>query len=759
MPAHPFNRLHYATKLVLLAAAYWLLARLSLAYFALYDGVNSLVWPASGLALAALLLGGRRYWPGIFLGTALAVAEQGHGAALTLALSAGNALTAVAARHALARCAGWRATLEGPRDLLLLGAVGAAAAALAATFGVASLRLAAVVTPAEALRAWFNWWQGDALGIVLVTPLVLVWRVPPRNGWRGMRLAEAVACFGLALLTALVVFAGWLPEFLGPIARGYLMFLFVVWSAVRFGLHGVTLLVAMTAFVALGGIVHDVGFFAGDFERTRLANFWAYTLTLASVGTALALLLRARRRSEEALFQERRLLAESQRAAGLGSWAIDLPSRQVHWSDGTYRIYGRPAGSAPPSDPEFLALHHPEDRPRIAAWVKECLAGRPMAVLEFRARADAGGWRWLQGVGGLERDGEGTPVRITGTFKDITDRKRAEEERDAREREFRLLAEAMPQIVWVARADGQVSYFNGRWTEYTGMSLEAGAGYGWTRPFHPEDEPRYRGLREAARQRREAFSVECRIRRADGAWRWWLIRGVPIFDAGGGLEKWFGTCTDVQDLKDAQAHIAAVAGEQDRRVERERWRISREVHDQIGQVFSAIKLIVESLPAGALPAAQAATLARAIELGIATTRKVTADLRPPLLDDLGLAAALRHFGQQVEQAGDLACIVDVIDEEALGADQRLALHRIAQEATGNALRHAGAGVIEITGRRDGGRYLFRITDDGRGFEPHDLSRGTMGLAIMRERAALLGGSCEIASGVGKGTVVAVSLNL
>ena len=131
----------------------------------------------------------------------------------------------------------------------------------------------------------------------------------------------------------------------------------------------------------------------------------------------------------------------------------------------------------------------------------------------------------------------------------ITERHRATEALRASVQEFRTLAEAMPQIVWITGPDGENIYFNQRWMDYTGLTLEESLGSGWNKPFHPEDKQKAWDAWQRATATNDVYSIECRLRRADGVYRWWLIRGVPLQDDAGKILKWFGTCTDIHDLK------------------------------------------------------------------------------------------------------------------------------------------------------------------------------------------------------------------
>ena len=146
---------------------------------------------------------------------------------------------------------------------------------------------------------------------------------------------------------------------------------------------------------------------------------------------------------------------------------------------------------------------------------------------------------------------------LVETLGVVIQRQRAAEALRESVEEFRTLAEVMPQIVWVTRPDGWTIYFNQHWMIYTGLTLDESLGHGWSKPFHPEDQQRAWDAWQLATSTVATYTLECRLRRADGEYRWWLIRGEPQKDAEGKVLKWFGTCTDIDALKNAEIQVTS----------------------------------------------------------------------------------------------------------------------------------------------------------------------------------------------------------
>ncbi len=191
---------------------------------------------------------------------------------------------------------------------------------------------------------------------------------------------------------------------------------------------------------------------------------------------------------------------------------------------------------------------------RAAAGIRAVLAGAVKSFsLEYACHSPAQQRWYLLTVTPLSAD---RPLGAVAMHLDITERNRTEAALRAGAVEFRALAEAMPQMVWITRADGWNIYFSQQWMDYTGLTQEESLGHGWVKPFHPDDQPRAQLAWQHATDTITIYSIECRLRRADGVYHWWLMRGVPQLDAAGKVLKWFGTCTDIHDLKSAELELS-----------------------------------------------------------------------------------------------------------------------------------------------------------------------------------------------------------
>lgn len=212
-------------------------------------------------------------------------------------------------------------------------------------------------------------------------------------------------------------------------------------------------------------------------------------------------------------------------------------------------------------------------------------------------------------------------------------------------------------------------------------------------------------------------------------------------------------------LASANSQIRKFSIRLENSIEAEHRRISREVHDQLGQIFTAIKMIFHSVKPGSMAPDQRLAMTTAIDAGVATTRRIAAELRPPLLDDLGLAAALQQYVQGIAKSFNLMGVVNVSGHEVLTDSQSLQLFRVVQEACSNAGRHAQARNLVVAGKAVESGFELSIEDDGQGIDPKVMRDGALGLVGLRERAAMMGGQMRVESRVGGGTRVWVLIPL
>ena len=248
----------------------------------------------------------------------------------------------------------------------------------------------------------------------------------------------------------------------------------------------------------------------------------------------------------------------------MGTWDFDPATGELAWSDRCKAIFGLPPDTPVADQADFFALVHPDDRERIARSVDQALdpGGSGDYEAEYRSSCSTtGSIRWAVARGRAVFEGAGADrlaIRFLGTIIDVTDRKLAEQGLRDSEARFRQLADAMPQIVWTARPDGYLDYYNRRWYEFTGFPEGfRGGDESWEPILHPDDVALCRDTWYGSVRSGEPYNIEYRFKdRRDNFYRWHLGRALPIKDAEGRVVKWFGTCTDIDDQKRATEELA-----------------------------------------------------------------------------------------------------------------------------------------------------------------------------------------------------------
>ena len=214
----------------------------------------------------------------------------------------------------------------------------------------------------------------------------------------------------------------------------------------------------------------------------------------------------------------------------------------------------------------WLDATHPEDRPAAEREFLEANRRQGPFRTEYRLRRSDGTYRWVIDAATPRFSAEGTFLGYVGSVIDITDHKEIEDRLKSSEERFRTLANLVPSLVWLAGPDGGITYLNDRWYEYSGQTPENAMPDGWTRAVHPDDAAAVETAWSKALGSGEPYSMEIRFRRHDGVYRWYVARALPLRDKAGRITGWFGTDTDIHDLKTAEETLRALNASLEERV-------------------------------------------------------------------------------------------------------------------------------------------------------------------------------------------------
>ena len=327
--------------------------------------------------------------------------------------------------------------------------------------------------------------------------------------------------------------------------------------------------------------------------------------------------------------------------------------------------------------------------------------------------------------------------------------------------------------VWELWKDSGAYYVDPEFLALLGYDAEAGMPPGldaWLAHVHPEDRERVRSeLAAWAAGDAQEYVGEQRMLARDGGVRWILVRGKAVRDASGRVTRFVGTNTDVTELKQAEESVRELTGALIKAQEKERARIARDLHDNVAQDLSAAKIASQTLLDGVILPAPAVegrfnALTEMLSRAIRAVREISYDLRPPDLEYLGLVQALQGLCDDFARTSGLPVDFAASGMEGVAVPQDVAInvYRVAQEALANVRRHAGARQATVRLVESYPRLILRVKDDGRGFDVAEgLARAgrtrRMGLASMRERMGLFGGTLRIVSEPGKGCLLAAEV--
>ena len=475
------------------------------------------------------------------------------------------------------------------------------------------------------------------------------------------------------------------------------------------------------------------------------------------------------KKAEETIRQSEARYRKAQSQGKLGHWELDIVNRAFFLSDEIYAIYGLAPGTAAENYETFLNIIHPDDKQYFMKELNAVLDGQKnMDIIHRIIRRDHA-IQFIHEIAELERSEQGLPLRLTGMAQDVTAQKMADEKLRRSEHKYRLLFENNPMPMWMS----SIPELN-----IIDVNQAALQQYGYTR----EEFLRLNSMDLRLLDEEDIFSKELhsnepgqpstmqwRHKKKDGSVIYVEIFNYQIMYEGRPV--WLGLSIDITEktraeglLKKSYEDIRQLASHLQDIREEERAHMAREIHDELGQQLTGLKMDISwlSRKKDLNEAARDQKLKEILTFldgTVNTVRKLSAELRPSILDDLGLVEALGWWSTEFEKRSGVPCSfqppaggVQVSSAIAIG------LFRIYQESLTNVARHANATAVVSGLQASRGMLVLKITDNGKGFDSSNTSqKKTLGLLGMKERTLMMGGSYEINSKPGKGTAVIITV--
>ncbi len=555
----------------------------------------------------------------------------------------------------------------------------------------------------------------------------------------------------------------------------------------------------------LGGRSYSVS--VTPFPAERYANVYGRDITEG-------------KRAEETLRENEQRLSRAQEIAKLGSWELDLITNRLTWSDEVYRIFGFQPQEFGATYEAFLDAVHPGDRAAVdAAYSGSVREGRDTYEIEHRViRKSTGEIRIVHERCEHIRDASGRIIRSIGMVHDITDRKKAEEAVVRAKEEWERTFDTVPDLVSILDNQHRIVRVNKAMADRLGLTPERCIGLKCHEAVHGLSEPTAFCPHALTCQDGKQHMAEVHEPRLGGDF---LVSTTPLCDAQGQLIGAVHVARDITerkqaeetlrqrtlelqhltetldhqvqerteelevaneelmtqvdecqkieiDLRKSQTSLRHLSVELLNSQEKERKLVAGEIHDSIGSSLAAIKFKVDNVITevgnkGPETTTALRNLIPIVQGAIDEARRIQMNLRPSILDDLGILATIKWFCRQFESTYSKIHISQSIkiEEDEVPAPLKTVIFRVLQEGLNNVAKHSKAKMVMLLLRKTGQGLQLVIRDNGQGFDVSkaQFSNGTthgLGLNSMRERTELSGGSFKIESAQGKGTTLRAS---
>ena len=468
-------------------------------------------------------------------------------------------------------------------------------------------------------------------------------------------------------------------------------------------------------------------------------------------------------------------LAEAQRVAHIGNWTFDLQTQKVTWSDELYRIFEIGHRDFDGRYDAFVSRIHPDDQLHVLRTNARARLEGASFDIEYRIITLAQQTKIIREVGYASRDQAGDVVRLFGTAQDITERKRAEE-RLRRSESHLAEAQRLAHVgswEWDLRS-GDVTWSDELYRIFGLQPGEIDVAHEAMSFIHTDDRDEILNTVRRSIITKEPYSFCYRVLRPDGDERIVQTRGLVVCDDEGAPIRVFGATQDVTELTRTEEKLHATS-EQLRALstrlrsarEEEGARIARELHDELGSMLTSLKLDLALFRNDECRATDDVRVSglrdrldammRTIDQTVDTVRRISSELRPSVLDDLGIVAAMRWQAKQFAAQSGIVCDIDFrVETVDLEPQQSTAVFRVFQEALTNVRRHSQASKVEILLEKQRDTLTLLVRDNGRGITAGERSNPrSLGLLGMQERVNLIGGTIHIAGVDGVGTAITI----
>jgi len=760
----------YVIQFTTVFVAYFIAGKLGQATTNVRSNNLGPVWPAYGVALAAILLCGYRIWPAVALASFVIAYLSPESYLTALGQTAGSISAALIGTFLLRRIAKFDNSLSRLRDalaLILLGALGSAM--VSASVGTVVLHASHIHSYAGLGSAWLIYWLGDSTGVLLVTPLILTF--PKLFGIRSWgRLAELLCLLTILVAICAVVFGDLAIVPVRMIAFAVLPL--VIWAAIRFGVSGAALSIFLVATVATVETTLGSGSFASStpfIDGIQLDAFFAVlSLTGLTFATVYAERELAERKREQSLreqvamevrLQSQELLRASeerlrlaQQVSRIGTFEWNIQTGVNTWTPQLEAMYGLRAGGFGGTQTAFENLVHPEDRAEVRKLVEQSMkTGQPMYG-EWRVLWPDGGVHWIAGCWQVFNNESRKPSRLIGVNIDITDRKLAEQ----RLREYEKAVEGVEEFIVVLDREYRCLMANREFLKSRDLTREEVVGR-FAHEFIDKDiyenviKPR---LEECFRG--NVVRYELRYSYPHIGERDLFASYYPV-EGDNGVDRAACILHDITDRKRAEQALADMSRKLLESQEQERVRIGRELHDDINQRLAMLGIELDQLPKDT-PELERRVEELRDELSQISedVQALSHDLHSAKLEYFGAVGGIRSWCKEFAERQKMEVDFRSDVPSPLPLTIGLPLFRVLQEALHNTSKHSGVRRVEVQLREESGEIHLVVSDSGTGFDVEAAFHGKgLGLSSMRERVRLVNGTITIASKPTAGTRIDV----